>query len=181
MPDQSRNSGTSLWDFLRAFGANWLTLMSGPLTVPFAIAALLVPGLYRLLFATLAVASGVGSSYVVWRNERERAVLSERRGLPQCSPDKLQEVEDQYRTLTVEQQVAVRKILLAGRMTIQQMSAYLQDVARFPGAGDVLPLIELKTTLIKRDYIGYYEITPAMKDALEAYLEDKEKTSGPIP
>src|SRR6516162_6679145 len=58
--------------FLRSFGESWLTFMSGPLTVPFAIVAFFVPGLYRLLFGVLAVASGVFSSYLVWRNERRR-------------------------------------------------------------------------------------------------------------
>jgi hypothetical protein len=53
--------------FVRAFGESWLTLMSGPLTVPFAIAALILPGLYKLLFAILAVLCGVFSSYRVWR------------------------------------------------------------------------------------------------------------------
>jgi hypothetical protein len=53
--------------FLRAFGESWLTLMSGPLTVPFAIAALVLPGFYKLLFAVLAVLCGVFSSYRVWR------------------------------------------------------------------------------------------------------------------
>jgi hypothetical protein len=62
--------------FLRAFGANWLTRMSGPLTVPFAIAALFSPGFYKLLFAALAIVCGVSSSYEVWRNERKRAVRS---------------------------------------------------------------------------------------------------------
>jgi len=59
--------------FLGAFGENWLTRMSGPLTVPFAIAALFAPGFYKLLFATLAIVCGVSSSYEVWRNERKRA------------------------------------------------------------------------------------------------------------
>jgi len=53
--------------FLRAFGQSWLTLMSGPLTVPFAIAALVLPGFYKLLFGVLAVLCGVFSSYRVWR------------------------------------------------------------------------------------------------------------------
>ncbi len=56
--------------FLRAFGESWLTQMSGPLTVPFAIAALFVPGFYKLLFAVLAVVCGVFSSYRVWRTAR---------------------------------------------------------------------------------------------------------------
>src|SRR5882762_1191088 len=59
--------------FLRAFGENWLTRMSGPLTVPLAIGALFAPGFYKLLFGTLAIVCGVSSSYEVWRNERKRA------------------------------------------------------------------------------------------------------------
>jgi hypothetical protein len=64
---------TGFMAFLRAFGENWLTRMSGPLTVPFAIAALFAPGFYKVLFAALAVVCGVSSSYEVWRNERKRA------------------------------------------------------------------------------------------------------------
>jgi hypothetical protein len=60
--------------FLRAFGESWLTQMSGPLTVPFAIAALFVPGFYKLLFAVLAVVCGVFSSYRVWRTARAAKV-----------------------------------------------------------------------------------------------------------
>ncbi len=59
--------------FLRAFGESWLTLMSGPLTVPFAIAVLFVPGFYKLLFGVLAVVCGVFSSYRVWRAARRVA------------------------------------------------------------------------------------------------------------
>jgi len=59
--------------FLRSFGESWLTSMSGPLTVPFAIIALLAPGLYKVLFAILAILSGVFSSYLVWRKERQRS------------------------------------------------------------------------------------------------------------
>jgi hypothetical protein len=53
--------------FLRSFGESWLTQMSGPLTVPFAIAALVLPGFPKLLFAGLAIVCGVFSSYRVWR------------------------------------------------------------------------------------------------------------------
>jgi len=56
--------------FLRAFGESWLTKMSGPLTVPFTLAALLLPGLLKPIFAVLAITSGVFSSYHVWRNGR---------------------------------------------------------------------------------------------------------------
>jgi hypothetical protein len=57
--------------FLRVFGESWLTKMSGPLTVPFTIAALIAPNSYRALFAVLAVVCGV-FSYHVWRNARGR-------------------------------------------------------------------------------------------------------------
>ena len=56
--------------FLRAFGESWLTKMSGPLTVPFAIAALFMSGYPRLIFAVLALAAGVFSSYHVWRRAK---------------------------------------------------------------------------------------------------------------
>jgi hypothetical protein len=59
--------------FLRAFGDSWLTKMSGPLTVPFTIGALLLPGLLKSIFAILAITSGVFSSYHVWRNARADA------------------------------------------------------------------------------------------------------------
>ena len=147
--------------------------MSGPLTVPFAIAALFLPGLYKLLFAVLAGISGVLASYGVWRNERERTVRAEKKAEPPLAKEKLQEVEDQFRTLSDEQKAAVKRVLVVGLVTAQQMSSYLQDVAHFPGAADVLPLIEGKTTLIKRDFTGYYEITPELRDALMGYLEGK--------
>lgn len=56
--------------FLRAFGETWLTKMSGPLTVPFAIAALFMSGYPRLIFAVLAMAAAVFSSYHVWRRAK---------------------------------------------------------------------------------------------------------------
>jgi hypothetical protein len=57
--------------FLRAFGANWLTKMSGPLTVPFALAALFVTTQYlRVLFGLLAIVCGIVASYEVWKDAR---------------------------------------------------------------------------------------------------------------
>lgn len=71
-PKQAPPLDTGFMAFLRAFGGSWLTSMSGPLTVPLAVAALFVPGVYKLLFAALAVICGVFSSYRVWRSERQR-------------------------------------------------------------------------------------------------------------
>jgi hypothetical protein len=60
--------------FLKAFGANWVTKMSGPPTVPFTLAALFVPQAWlRTLFAVLAIVCAFVSSYAVWAAERKNA------------------------------------------------------------------------------------------------------------
>jgi hypothetical protein len=63
----------SFWGFIRAFGEGWTTMMSGPLTVPFAIAALYLPGYPRPIFASLAVVCGLYSSYHVWRKAKSES------------------------------------------------------------------------------------------------------------
>ncbi len=66
MPDLSR-----IKQFVAAFGGQWLTKMSGPLTVPLAIAALFVPHVWlRLLFALLAITCAIASAYGIWDRER---------------------------------------------------------------------------------------------------------------
>jgi hypothetical protein len=60
--------------FLIAIWSDWLARMSGPLTVPFTIAAFFVPGpAYRALFAALAVMAGLVTCYRVWATEYDRA------------------------------------------------------------------------------------------------------------
>lgn len=59
--------------FLLSFGGQWLTKMSGPFTVPFAIAALFVPQTWqKALFACLAILCAAVSSYGIWAQERRR-------------------------------------------------------------------------------------------------------------
>lgn len=56
---------------MKAVFGQWLTKMSGPLTVPFTILAFFVPQTWlKLLFATLAILSAGVSSYVIWAAER---------------------------------------------------------------------------------------------------------------
>jgi hypothetical protein len=58
-------------EFLKAWWSDWLTRMSGPATVPLAVAALTVSStLYRTLWATLAVLCAGFTSYRVWLKER---------------------------------------------------------------------------------------------------------------
>jgi hypothetical protein len=74
---------SDVWAFLRAFGTRWLTLMSGPPTVPLAVAALYVENnLLRSLFAVLAVVCGAFSCYWVWREKRVRRIASEELSKP---------------------------------------------------------------------------------------------------
>jgi hypothetical protein len=65
---------TNLWAFFAAFGHRWLTLMSGPLTVPFAALAVYLDQIWqKTVFGILAVLSGGVTSFIVWRAERARA------------------------------------------------------------------------------------------------------------
>src|SRR5665213_4477659 len=58
-------------NYIRAFRARWFVLMSGPLTVPFAIAAIFVEGTWQKTgYAALAVFCGGYSSFQVWKAER---------------------------------------------------------------------------------------------------------------
>jgi hypothetical protein len=71
--------GATFPEYLRAFTARWFILMSGPLSVPFAIAAALVEStIARVILAGTAVVCLIFSSYWIWRIEREsrRAVES---------------------------------------------------------------------------------------------------------
>jgi hypothetical protein len=71
--------------FSKALGDDWLTKMSGPLSVPFAVLALVFKDrLAGILFGALAFVCLVVASYAVWRRERiavrvlEREVTEER-------------------------------------------------------------------------------------------------------
>jgi hypothetical protein len=58
--------------FFIAIGHDWLAKMSGPLTVPFTIAAFFVsPATYRGMFAGLAILAAMITSYRVWAHENE--------------------------------------------------------------------------------------------------------------
>jgi hypothetical protein len=61
----------TIGDFLLAFGGQWFTMMSGPLSVPLACLALFVrQTALKLLFALLAVICAIVSSYGIWARER---------------------------------------------------------------------------------------------------------------
>jgi hypothetical protein len=63
--------GTSFWQFIRSFGGRWFIAMSGPASVPLAIAGILAPNwpLKVALFGTAGTCF-VFAAYWVWRNER---------------------------------------------------------------------------------------------------------------
>ena len=78
--------------FFQAFGANWLTKMSGPMTVPFTILAFFVPH-GKALLAGLAILCGVVSSYSVWAAEREKVSKLEEE--LKEKKDSLKQIEEQ--------------------------------------------------------------------------------------
>ncbi len=65
-----------LQKFITAIASDWLARMSGPLTVPFTIAALFVSSAdYRRLFAILAILAVFVTCYRVWASEYDRAEI----------------------------------------------------------------------------------------------------------
>lgn len=79
---------TSLRSFARALFGNWLSGMSGPLSVPFAGLALLVEdGRASLLFGVLAFLCIAVAAFVVWKKERARVVELEERIRPKIRLD----------------------------------------------------------------------------------------------
>jgi hypothetical protein len=64
--------------YLRAFTSHWFVFMSGPLSVPAAIAAVFVENLpAKLFFAATAVSCFIFSSYWIWKTEREDRLAAE--------------------------------------------------------------------------------------------------------
>ena len=76
-------SASGFFAFLRAFGGRWFVAMSGPLTVPFSVAALYVDSTWaRALFGLLAVTCALFTAFWLWRLERERVIDLESRLAP---------------------------------------------------------------------------------------------------
>jgi hypothetical protein len=59
--------------FLSAIWADWLARMSGPLTVPFTLAAFFLPSsIARISFTILAVIAGLVTCYRIWKAEYDK-------------------------------------------------------------------------------------------------------------
>src|SRR5260370_26224510 len=61
----------SFWDFPRAFGHHWLTLMSGSLSVPLLIATTFVSGWNKFGLLLLGAACLIFASFRVWKNQQQ--------------------------------------------------------------------------------------------------------------
>lgn len=83
----------SISSFIWAFTASWLSAMSGVLSVPLAIASVLIQARFlQIGMALLAIACLMSASYAVWRRERETIVdletkISNRARLAITGPD----------------------------------------------------------------------------------------------
>jgi hypothetical protein len=68
--------------FLSAIGSDWLARMSGPLTVPFTLAALWFSSTAaRISFAVLAVVAALLTCYRIWVKEYDRAEAEEAKNI----------------------------------------------------------------------------------------------------
>jgi hypothetical protein len=64
--------------FFMAFNGQWLTRMSGPLTVPFTLLALFLPSSrLKLLFAIMAIVCAAVSSFALWAAEHRARIAAE--------------------------------------------------------------------------------------------------------
>jgi hypothetical protein len=71
---------TSIRGFIKAILSSWLTTMSGPLSVPFGIATIFVPGyIAKALLVIVALVGAWIASYVVWAKERTALIALETR------------------------------------------------------------------------------------------------------
>jgi len=71
--DESNAGKPSLMEFIRRFVGDWASLISGGLSVPFAILSVLSNSRYaKVSFAVLAVVGILIASYRLWAGERER-------------------------------------------------------------------------------------------------------------
>lgn len=64
----------SFVDYIRAFGHDWLTAMSGPVSVPFLIAATYFSGWSRALLLALGVTCIIFASFRVWKTQQAEIV-----------------------------------------------------------------------------------------------------------
>src|ERR1700694_4710115 len=66
-------------DFVQALSTRWLTLMSGPASVPLAILAFVVSNeIARILLGATAFCCAWGAAYVVWKAERDKRMQAEK-------------------------------------------------------------------------------------------------------
>src|SRR5882724_7558284 len=71
-------SEKSFWRFLSSFTPDWLGLMSGGLSVPLTVLAIIVPGTaYKIGLTVLAFIALVLAAYRGWMRERQRALSAE--------------------------------------------------------------------------------------------------------
>jgi hypothetical protein len=132
--------------YLKAFSTDMLTRMSGPLSVPFAVAALLVSSrTQKILYSCLAVVCAMFASYRVWRKERlnSSSQVAEKDSL-------LSALRDQMALITAKQQKARLK------MTVS---------AEGKPPSQVLKLVANEPVIISRvDYMLSTEATIAGED-----------------
>jgi hypothetical protein len=67
----SGQSKNSFGEYLKAFGQDWSTWMSGPLSVPLAFVAVFVSGWTRVGLLLLSAACLIFASFQIWKNQQK--------------------------------------------------------------------------------------------------------------
>jgi hypothetical protein len=105
----------SIWEFLSAFWRNWLPLMCGVFSVPFAGATAFVETVSgRVIWATMALGAYTVASYLVWSTERKKVIelegaVSERDQQKRQLLDDIASLREQMVQFRIEMEAAVNQ------------------------------------------------------------------------
>jgi hypothetical protein len=155
--------------FLADLYADWLTLMSGIVSVCFAaLAAVIQYEFGPWVFWPMAYLCLLAAAFLVWRREAIRAQEAEAKLVPSdATAARRAEAARQLEQLSNAERQALRQVMFCGMMNDVQMTDFLRrnGLALFPPAD-----LERKTTFMGRDFAGNWSINPAFQEALQSLL-----------
>jgi hypothetical protein len=129
--DQSKNS---FWEYLKAFGQDWSTRMSGPLSVPLAFVAVFVSGWTRVGLLLLSAACLIFASFKIWKNQQKEIAKLKVRPYEESQR---QLVQGMLAPLGPDERAALRYFVQHGEREQQQIFIDLNlNQPHFTGAFD---------------------------------------------
>src|SRR5215472_7743257 len=138
-------------EFLRVVWLDWAALVSGVFTIPFTIAAILLPSGYgRAISGVMAILALLATSYRIWASERRQRVLLELHLAPRLRLEfDPHQPKFLHSTLAIPMSAGsstfrilyVRVLARSISPVVNGCRAYLQRISQWNGAGYV-PLFE---------------------------------------